>query len=273
MDPLAELVKIDPKSIGVGQYQYDVNQTELKQSLDRTVENCVNQVGVNLNTASKYLLTYVSGLSSTLAQNIVDYRVENGAFENRKQLLKVPRMGTKSFEQSAGFLRIPGAKNPLDNSAVHPESYHIVERMAKDVGCTVQELISNKENRLAIHLEDYLSEDVGMPTLLDIMSELEKPGRDPRNSIEVFSFDDSIRTIDDLKPGMVLPGIVTNITDFGCFVDIGIKENGLIHISEMSDTYVSDPASVVSIHQQLKVRIKAVDMERKRISLSLKDID
>lgn len=272
MDPLAELVKIDPKSIGVGQYQYDVNQTELKQSLDRTVENCVNQVGVNLNTASKYLLTYVSGLSSTLAQNIVDYRVENGAFENRKQLLKVPRMGTKSFEQSAGFLRIPGAKNPLDNSAVHPESYHIVERMAKDVGCTVQELISNKENRLAIHLEDYLSEDVGMPTLLDIMSELEKPGRDPRNSIEVFSFDDSIRTIDDLKPGMVLPGIVTNITDFGCFVDIGIKENGLIHISEMSDTYVSDPASVVSIHQQLKVRIKAVDMERKRISLSLKDI-
>lgn len=273
MDPLAELVKIDPKSIGVGQYQYDVNQTELKQSLDRTVENCVNQVGVNLNTASKYLLTYVSGLSSTLAQNIVDYRVENGAFENRKQLLKVPRMGSKSFEQSAGFLRIPGAKNPLDNSAVHPESYHIVERMAKDVGCTVQELISNKENRLAIHLEDYLSEDVGMPTLLDIMSELEKPGRDPRNSIEVFSFDDSIRTIDDLKPGMVLPGIVTNITDFGCFVDIGIKENGLIHISEMSDTYVSDPASVVSIHQQLKVRIKAVDMERKRISLSLKDID
>lgn len=270
MDPLAELVKIDPKSIGVGQYQYDVNQTELKESLDRTVENCVNQVGVNLNTASKYLLTYVSGLSSALAQNIVDYRAENGAFESRKELMKVPRMGAKSFEQSAGFLRIPNARNPLDNSAVHPESYHIVERMAKDTGCTVQELITNRERRESIKLENYITDGVGMPTLLDIMAELEKPGRDPRSQIEVFSFDDSIRTINDLKVGMVLPGIVTNITDFGCFVDIGIKENGLIHISEMSDSYVSDPSSVVSIHQQLKARVKAVDMERKRISLSLR---
>lgn len=272
MDPLAELVKIDPKSIGVGQYQYDVNQTELKQSLDRTVENCVNQVGVNLNTASKYLLTYVSGLSSALAQNIVDYRVENGAFENRRELMKVPRMGAKSFEQSAGFLRIPGADNPLDNSAVHPESYHIVEKMAKDAGCTVQELISSKEKRAAVQLERYITDKVGMPTLLDIMAELEKPGRDPRNSIKIFSFDDSIRTITDLKVGMVLPGIVTNITAFGCFVDIGIKENGLIHISELSNSFVSDPTSVVAIHQQLKVRVKAVDLERKRISLSLKDI-
>ncbi|MBO7261001.1 MAG: RNA-binding transcriptional accessory protein [Bacteroidaceae bacterium] len=271
MDPLAELVKIDPKSIGVGQYQYDVNQTELKESLDRTVENCVNQVGVNLNTASKYLLTYVSGLSSALAQNIVDYRAENGAFENRKELMKVPRMGAKSFEQSAGFLRIPNARNPLDNSAVHPESYHIVERMAKDTGCTVQELITNREKRESIKLENYITDGVGMPTLLDIMAELEKPGRDPRSQIEVFSFDDSIRTINDLKVGMVLPGIVTNITDFGCFVDIGIKENGLIHISEMSGSYVSDPSSVVSIHQQLKVRVKAVDIERKRIALSLKE--
>ncbi len=270
MDPLAELVKIDPKSIGVGQYQYDVNQTELKESLDRTVENCVNQVGVNLNTASKYLLTYVSGLSSALAQNIVDYRAENGAFESRKELMKVPRMGAKSFEQSAGFLRIPNARNPLDNSAVHPESYHIVERMAKDTGCTVQELITNRERRESIKLENYITDGVGMPTLLDIMAELEKPGRDPRSQIEVFSFDDSIRTINDLKVGMVLPGIVTNITDFGCFVDIGIKENGLIHISEMSGSYVSDPSSVVSIHQQLKARVKAVDMERKRISLSLR---
>lgn len=270
MDPLAELVKIDPKSIGVGQYQYDVNQTELKESLDRTVENCVNQVGVNLNTASKYLLTYVSGLSSALAQNIVDYRAENGAFESRKELMKVPRMGAKSFEQSAGFLRIPNARNPLDNSAVHPESYHIVERMAKDTGCTVQELITNRERRESIKLENYITDGVGMPTLLDIMAELEKPGRDPRSQIEVFSFDDSIRTINDLKVGMVLPGIVTNITDFGCFVDMGIKENGLIHISEMSDSYVSDPSSVVSIHQQLKVRVKAVDVERKRISLSLR---
>ncbi|MBO5951184.1 MAG: helix-hairpin-helix domain-containing protein, partial [Bacteroidaceae bacterium] len=271
MDPLAELVKIDPKSIGVGQYQYDVNQTELKESLDRTVVSCVNQVGVNLNTASQYLLTYVSGLSSTLAKNIVDYRVENGAFANRKELMKVPRMGAKSFEQSAGFLRIPGAKNPLDNSAVHPESYHIVERMAKDVGCTVQELISSKEKRDTIQLEKYVSQEVGMPTLRDIMSELEKPGRDPRSNIEVFSFDDTIRTIDDLKPGMVVPGIVTNITNFGCFVDIGIKENGLIHVSEMSDSYVSDPTTIVSIHQQLKVKVKSVDIERKRIALSLKE--
>lgn len=271
MDPLAELVKIDPKSIGVGQYQYDVNQTELKESLDRTVENCVNQVGVNLNTASKYLLTYVSGLSSALAQNIVDYRAENGAFENRKELMKVPRMGAKSFEQSAGFLRIPNARNPLDNSAVHPESYHIVERMAKDTGCTVQELITNREKRESIKLENYITDGVGMPTLLDIMVELEKPGRDPRSQIEVFSFDDSIRTINDLKVGMVLPGIVTNITDFGCFVDIGIKENGLIHVSEMSDSYVSDPTTVVSIHQQLKVKVKSVDIERKRIALSLKE--
>ena len=272
MDPLAELVKIDPKSIGVGQYQYDVNQTELKESLDRTVENCVNQVGVNLNTASKYLLTYVSGLSSALAQNIVDYRAENGAFESRKELMKVPRMGAKSFEQSAGFLRIPNASNPLDNSAVHPESYHIVERMAKDTGCTVQELITNRERRESIKLENYITDGVGMPTLLDIMAELEKPGRDPRSQIEVFSFDDSIRTINDLKVGMVLPGIVTNITDFGCFVDIGIKENGLIHVSEMSDSYVSDPTTIVSIHQQLKVKVKSVDIERKRIALSLKDI-
>ena len=273
MDPLAELVKIDPKSIGVGQYQYDVNQNELKSSLDRTVEHCVNSVGVNVNTASKHLLTYVSGLNATLAQNIVDYRAEHGAFASRSELKRVPRMGEKSFEQSAGFLRIPDAKNPLDNSAVHPERYRLVEQMAKDLDCSVGELIAKAEQRAKIDINRYVSGDVGLPTLHDIMSELEKPGRDPRQAIEVWSFDERIRTIDDVKAGMVLPGIVTNVTNFGCFVDIGIKENGLVHISQLADRYVSDPTTIVSVHQHVTVRVLEVDYTRKRISLSMKDVD
>ena len=272
MDPLAELVKIDPKSIGVGQYQHDVDQMKLKRALDQTVENCVNQVGVNVNTASKHLLTYVSGLGPQLAQNIVDYRQKNGAFTQRKQLMKVPRMGEKAFEQSAGFLRIPGAENPLDNSAVHPESYAIVERMAKDLNCTVRELIENKDLKKKLHLEDYISGTVGMLTINDIISELDKPGRDPRQTVKVFEFDPTVRTIEDLKEGQVLPGIVTNITNFGCFVDIGIKENGLVHISQLADRYVSDPTEIVSIHQQIMVKVMSVDKERKRVQLSMKDI-
>lgn len=231
MDPLAELVKIDAKSIGVGQYQHDVDQTKLKASLDQTVESCVNLVGVNVNTVSKHLLTYVSGLGPTLAQNIVDYRTENGPFESRRQLLKVPRMGAKAYEQCAGFLRIPQAKNPLDNSAVHPESYPIVEQMAKDLNCTVADLIKDKELRSKIDLKKYVTDTVGLPTLTDILQELDKPGRDPRQKIQVFEFDKNVRTLDDLQEGMELPGIVTNITNFGCFVDIGIKENGLVHVS------------------------------------------
>lgn len=273
MDPLAELVKIEPKSIGVGQYQHDVDQTKLKKSLDQTVENCVNLVGVNLNTASRHLLTYISGLGPQLAQNIVDYRTENGAFTSRKQLMKVPRMGAKAFEQCAGFLRIPQAKNPLDNTAVHPESYYIVEEMAKDMNCTVEDLIANRELRSKINLEKYLSPTVGMPTLNDIMQELDKPGRDPRQKIKVFEFDKNIRTIEDLREGMTLPGIVTNITNFGCFVDVGIKENGLVHVSQLADKFISDPTEIVSIHQHVMVQVIGVDMERKRVQLTMKGIE
>ena len=272
MDPLAELVKIDPKSIGVGQYQHDVEQNALKKSLDQTVESCVNLVGVNVNTASKHLLTYISGLGPTLAQNIVNYRAEHGPFTSRKELMKVPRMGEKAFEQSAGFLRIPDGKNPLDNSAVHPESYPIVERMAKDLKCSVSDLITDKALKKKLKLTDYLTDKVGMPTLLDIMEELDKPGRDPRQTIQVFAFDPTVKTIEDLKEGQVLPGIVTNITNFGCFVDVGIKENGLVHISELADRFVSDPTQVVSIHQHVKVKVLSVDLSRKRVQLSMKGI-
>ena len=272
MDPLAELVKIDAKSIGVGQYQHDVDQTKLKESLDRTVESCVNLVGVNLNTASKHLLTYVSGLGPSLAQNIVDYRTENGPFASRKELLKVPRMGAKAFEQCAGFLRIPGANNPLDNSAVHPESYAIVEKMAKDMKCTVADLIKDKELRAKIDIKKYVTDTVGLPTLNDIMKELDKPGRDPRQQIQVFEFDKDVKTLDDLREGMELPGIVTNITNFGCFVDIGIKENGLVHISQLADKFVSDPTTVVSIHQHVRVKVLGIDYERKRVQLTMKGI-
>ena len=273
MDPLAELVKIDAKSIGVGQYQHDVDQTKLKKALDQTVENCVNLVGVNLNTASSHLLTYISGLGPQLALNITNYRAENGAFASRKELMKVPRMGAKAFEQCAGFLRIPNAKNPLDNTAVHPESYHIVEKMAKDLGCTVAELIANKELRGRIDLKQYITSTVGLPTLNDIMQELDKPGRDPRETAKVFEFDRSIRTLDDLREGMILPGIVGNITNFGAFVDLGIKENGLIHLSQMADRYISDPSEVVSIHQHITVKVLSIDKERKRIQLTLKGIE
>lgn len=273
MDPLAELVKIDPKSIGVGQYQHDVDQTKLKKALDQTVENCVNLVGVNLNTASSHLLTYISGLGTQLAQNIVNYRAENGAFGSRKELMKVPRMGAKAFEQCAGFLRIPDAKNPLDRTAVHPESYHIVERMAKDLRCTVDELIADKALRGKIRVADYVTATVGLPTLQDIMQELDKPGRDPRKEIKVFEFDKNVRTINDLREGMILPGIVGNITNFGAFVDIGIKENGLVHLSQMADRFVSDPTEVVSIHQQVMVRVMGVDTERKRVQLSMVGVE
>ena len=264
MDPLAELVKIDPKSIGVGQYQHDVDQTKLKKALDQTVENCVN-----LNTASSHLLTYISGLGPQLAQNIVNFRAENGAFCSRKELMKVPRMGAKAFEQCAGFLRIPGAKNPLDNTAVHPESYHIVEQMAKDLKCSVDELIANKELRQKIKISDYITPTVGLPTLQDIMQELDKPGRDPRKAIKVFEFDKNVRTIADLREGMILPGIVGNITNFGAFVDIGIKENGLVHLSQLAERYISDPTEIVSIHQHVMVRVMNVDTDRKRIQLSM----
>ena len=271
-DPLAELVKIDPKSIGVGQYQHDVDQTKLKRSLDQTVENCVNLVGVNLNTASKHLLTYVSGLGEALAQNIVSYRAEHGPFRSRKELKKVPRLGEKAFEQCAGFLRIPDAENPLDNSAVHPESYAIAEQMAKDLQCTVQELIRNKPLIETIDINRYKTKTVGEETLTDILQELEKPGRDPRTQVQVLEFDPNIRTINDLKEEMILPGIVTNITNFGCFVDVGIKENGLVHISELADRFVSNPTDVVSLHQHVKVRVLSIDLERKRIQLSMKNV-
>jgi len=270
LDPLAELVKIDPKSIGVGQYQHDVDQSELRKSLDQTVENCVNQVGVNLNTASKHLLTYVSGLGPSLAQNIVNYRAKNGAFKSRKELLKVPRLGEKAFEQAAGFLRIPDADNPLDNSAVHPESYSVVEAMANDLHCNIRDLMREKTIRSSIQLDKYKSEKTGIPTLLDIMQELDKPGRDPRAAIQTFEFDPNVKTLADLREGQILPGIITNITRFGCFVDIGIKENGLIHISNLADRYVSDPTEVVSIHQYVQVKVLGIDSERKRIQLSLK---
>lgn len=270
MDPLAELVKIDAKSIGVGQYQHDVDQTKLKEALDQTVESCVNLVGVNVNTASSHLLTYVSGLGPVLAKNIVDYRTANGPFRSRRELLKVPRMGAKAFEQCAGFLRIPHAENPLDNSAVHPESYPIVERMAADLHCSVSDLIANRELRSRISPEKYVTDTVGLPTLTDILQELEKPGRDPRQKIQVFEFDKNVRTIDDVQEGMELPGIVTNITNFGCFVDLGIKEKGLIHVSQLADRFVSDPTTVVSIHQHVRVRVIGVDRERKRIALTMK---
>ncbi|MCD8317463.1 MAG: RNA-binding transcriptional accessory protein [Paraprevotella sp.] len=270
MDPLAELVKIDPKSIGVGQYQHDVDQTKLKETLNRTVESCVNAVGVNLNTASKQLLTYVSGLGPQLAQNIVEYRAENGPFPTRSALMKVHRMGAKAFEQCAGFSRITHGKNPLDNTAVHPERYALVERMARDAGVSVTDLISSKELRLRIPLERYVTDDCGMPTLNDIMSELDKPGRDPRSRIPAFAFAPNVRTMGDLQEGMVLPGIISNITNFGCFVDIGVHEKGLVHISQLADRYVSDPNEIVSIHQQVKVKVLQVDRERKRIALTLK---
>ena len=272
MDPLAELVKIDPKSIGVGQYQHDVDQTKLRKSLDMTVESCVNSVGVDLNTASRHLLTYVSGLGPALAKNIVEYRRENGPFQSRAQLKRVPRLGPAAFEQCAGFLRIPGARNPLDNSAVHPESYKIVEQMAKDCHCSVGDLIVDKKKREGIDIKRYVTETVGIPTLTDIINELEKPGRDPREQIEEFEFDNSIQSIADLKVGMVVPGIITNITNFGAFVDIGVHQDGLVHISQLADHYVSDPTQIVKLHQHVMVRVAEVDEKRHRISLSMKGI-
>ena len=311
MDPLAELVKIDPKSIGVGQYQHDVDQSKLKHSLDQMVMSCVNQVGVNLNTASRHLLTYVSGLGPALAQNIVDYRREHGPFTSRTQLKKVKRLGDTAFQQCAGFLRIPNAKNPLDNSAVHPESYHIVEQMAKDLRCTIKELIGNKKLLAEIDVKRYLtpqpplrrergsagngslkdgdklkkslpscehigtpllSEGLGEVSLRDILTELEKPGRDPRGEVEVFEFDKNVHTLNDLIVGMELPGIVTNITNFGAFVDIGVHQDGLVHISQLSDRFVTDPAQVIRLHQHVRVRVVEVDMHRKRFGLSMKNI-
>ena len=270
MDPLSELVKIDPKSIGVGQYQHDVDQTKLKQQLDQTVMSCVNSVGVNLNTASQHLLQYVSGLGPSLAKNIVDYRKENGAFTSRAQLKKVPRLGPAAFEQCAGFLRIPDAKNPLDNSAVHPERYNVVEQMARDQQCTVADLIKDKEKRQAIRPERYVTDDMGLPTLTDILKELEKPGRDPREQIEEFEFAKGIESVDDLVEGMELPGIVTNITAFGAFVDIGVHQDGLVHVSQLADKFVKDPNTVVKLHQHVRVRVIEVDRRRGRISLSMR---
>jgi uncharacterized protein len=273
MDPLAELVKIDPKAIGVGQYQHDIDQNKLKNKLNQVVESCVNRVGVNVNTASKHLLTYVSGLGPQLAGNMVEYRKEYGPFSSRKDFKKVKRMGDKAFQQCAGFLRIPQAGNPLDNSAVHPESYPVVEKMAADLNCRVQDLIHSSQMREKIRLEDYVSGETGLPTLKDIMGELEKPGRDPRQQIKAFQFDKNIRTIEDLKTGMIVPGIINNITNFGAFVDIGIKQNGLIHISNLADRYVSNPADIVKLHQHVRVKILDVDTERGRIQLSLKDVE
>ena len=272
MDPLAELVKIDPKSIGVGQYQHDVDQTKLKHTLDQTVESCVNQVGVNLNTASQHLLTYVSGLGPVLAQNIVDYRRENGAFTSRAQLKKVPRLGPVAYQQCAGFLRIPGGKNPLDNSAVHPESYEVVERMAKDQGCHVGDLISNPQLRQQVDIRRYVTDTIGIPTLTDIMQELEKPGRDPREQLEAFEFDPNVKEVDDLVEGMILPGVVTNITNFGAFVDIGVHQDGLVHVSQLANKFVKDPNDVIHLHQHVKVKVLQVDRRRNRISLTMKGI-
>ena len=272
MDPLAELVKIDPKSIGVGQYQHDVDQGKLKKSLDTTVESCVNLVGVNVNTASVHLLTYISGLGPTLAKNIVDYRRDNGAFTSRAQLKKVPRLGPAAFEQCAGFLRVDGAKNPLDNSAVHPECYTVVESMAKDMGCSVGQLIGNNEKIRQIPLAKYVTAEVGMPTLNDIVAELEKPGRDPREDLEEFAFDERVHTIADLVPGMLLPGIVTNITKFGAFVDVGVHQDGLVHVSQLANRYVADPAEVVKLHQHVQVKVVEVDTRRNRISLTMKGV-
>lgn len=272
MDPLAELVKIDPNSIGVGQYQKDVNQTELRKSLDQTVISCVNKVGVNVNTASKHLLTYISGLGPTLAQNIVDYRAEHGAFKSRKELLKVPRMGEKAFQQAAGFLRVAGGPNPLDNSAVHPESYWAVEQIAKDLKCKVEDLLSNQALRESIDLSKYVSDRIGLPTLEDIRKELDKPGRDPREKLEEFAFSNEVKTLEDVQEGMILPGIVTNITNFGAFVDVGVHTQGLVHVSEMANKFVKDPNTVVSLHQHVTVRVKEVDLKRNRLSLSMKNL-
>ena len=272
LDPLAELVKIDPKSIGVGQYQHDVDQTKLKEALNYTVESCVNSVGVNLNTASKELLTYVSGLGPTLAQNIVNYRAENGDFHSRAELLKVPKLGPKTFTQAAGFLRVPESDNPLDNSAVHPERYDLVTRMARDCGCSVEELIKDKEKRNLIDIKRYVSREVGELTLVDIMKELEKPGRDPRSEVKTMEFDDSVHEITDLKPGMELPGIVTNITQFGAFVDVGVHKEGLVHVSQLCDKRVDNPAKAVKLNQHVRVRVVCVDLERKRIALSMKGV-
>ena len=272
MDPLAELVKIDPKSIGVGQYQHDVDQTKLRHQLDHTVESCVNQVGVNVNTASSHLLQYVSGLGPVLAKNIVDYRREHGPFTSRAQLKKVPRLGPAAFQQCAGFLRIPGAKNPLDNSAVHPESYPIVEQMARDQQCTVGDLIEQKDLRARIDISKYITPDVGLPTLTDIMHELEKPGRDPREQLEAFEFDPRVHTIDDLEEGMILPGIVTNITNFGAFVDVGVHQDGLVHISQMAPRRIAHPTDVVKLHEHVTVKVIEVDRRRQRIALSMKQV-
>ena len=272
MDPLAELVKIDPSSIGVGQYQKDVDQKELKHSLDQTVEMCVNKVGVNVNTASKHLLTYVSGLGAAIAQNIVTYRAENGAFSSRKELLKVPKLGPKAYEQAAGFLRVSGGKQPLDNSAVHPESYPIVEQMAKDQRCTVVELLASKERREKIDISRYVTDKVGIPTLQDIMLELDKPGRDPRQQLTVFEFSKDVKELEDVQVGMVLPGIITNITNFGCFVDVGVHTKGLVHISELADHFVKDPSEEVQLHQHVTVRVIGVDLQRGRMQLSMKGL-
>ena len=271
IDPLAELVKIEPKAIGVGQYQHDVDQTQLRNSLQQTVESVVNYVGVDVNTASKHLLTYISGLGATLAQNIVDYRATHGAFKKRSDLLQVPKLGNKTYEQAAGFLRLKG-DNPLDNSAVHPESYSIVERMAKDQGCSITELISNEQIRKNIDLNKYVTDKVGLPTLTDILKELAQPGRDPREEIEEFHFDESVHTIDDLQIGMVLPGIVTNISAFGAFIDLGVHKDGLVHISEMADRRITNPQEIVKLHQHVRVRVIDIDKNRGRIQLSLKNI-
>ena len=273
MDPLAELVKIDPSSIGVGQYQKDVNQAQLKKSLDQTVVSCVNRVGVNLNTASKHLLTYISGLGPTLAQNIVDYRKEHGAFKTRRELLKVPRLGAKAFEQAAGFLRVQGGKEPLDNSAVHPERYELVEQMARDLGCTVKDLMSSPDKRQKISLQRYVSQEVGLPTLQDILKELDKPSRDPREPLKQFAFDPNVHELSDLREGMILPGIVTNITNFGAFVDIGVHTKGLVHVSQMADKYVKDPTEIVALHAHVTVRVMEVDHARGRVALSMKGLN
>ena len=270
IDPLSELVKIDPKSIGVGQYQHSVDQGKLKARLNTVVESCVNRVGVNINTASKHILTYISGLGPALAENIVAYRAANGDFKSRKELLRVPRLGAKAYEQAAGFLRVVGGNNPLDNSAVHPESYHIVERMAADAGTTVDRLLADKELRKAIKPERYVDGQVGLPTVTDIVEALDKRGLDPREQLQAFSFDPGVHTIGDLREGMTLPGIVTNITAFGAFVDIGIKQDGLVHISQMADRYVASPAEVVHLGQQVEVRVTGIDTARGRISLSMR---
>jgi uncharacterized protein len=273
MDPLAELVKIDPKSIGVGQYQHDVDQKKLKKSLDKVVESSVNMVGVNVNTASQHLLTYISGLGPLLAQNIVDYRKENGPFNSRTELTKVARMGTKAYEQSAGFLRIPDAPNPLDNSAVHPESYFVVEKIAKDLKSNVKELITNEKLQQQIEWTNYVTDQIGLPTLEDIKRELAKPGRDPRQIIKVFEFAPNIYKVEDLVVGMILPGIVTNITKFGIFVDVGVKQDGLVHVSQMADRFISDPSEIVKLHEHVHVKVIELDLQRKRIQLSLKQVN